>query len=163
MNGPFHSRPRSLPLSVVEHVDRVCSCFEAAWQTARSTGERPRIENYLSDMLELERPILLPELIALDIAYRRRAGENPRREDYQDQFMSFDCAQPLNLPSAVPRLLHPQSRPYRPPRHRASHALRPFRRRGWPFPAMRSSKSWDVAGWASSIEPGSWRSTASWL
>ena len=58
-------------------------------------------------MLELERPILLPELIALDIAYRHRAGENPRREDYQDRFIFFDCAQPINLPSVAPPTARP--------------------------------------------------------
>ena len=60
--------------SLVHLLEQVCDQFEAAWKTA-STGQRPRIADYLGDAPEPERSALLRELIALDIAYRRQAGE----------------------------------------------------------------------------------------
>jgi WD40 repeat protein len=81
------------PPSVVERVDNVCDRFEAAWQSAESTAHRPRIEDYLGDTPEPERSALLHELIALEIEYRRQAGEHPSTEEYYTRFPSIDVAQ----------------------------------------------------------------------
>jgi serine/threonine protein kinase/tetratricopeptide (TPR) repeat protein len=67
-------------------VDEACDRFEAAWQR----GEPLAIEPCLAAVPEAERPTLLRELIALDVAYRRRRGDVPRREDYQARFPSLD-------------------------------------------------------------------------
>jgi serine/threonine protein kinase/Flp pilus assembly protein TadD len=98
----------TLPHSVVERVDQVCDRFEAAWKIVESTGQRPDIEDYLRDTPDSERSILLSELIALDIAYRRRAGESPRKEDYQDRFTAFDCSKLAMLLSAIPETVPPE-------------------------------------------------------
>jgi serine/threonine protein kinase/class 3 adenylate cyclase len=71
---------------VAERVDKVCESFEAAWKTAGTIGQRPRIEDYLGTTTEPERSALLSQLIALDFAYRRRAGEEPQAEEYANRF-----------------------------------------------------------------------------
>ena len=73
---------RLLGNSVWERIDCVCERFEDAWQS----GKRPRLEDYLIEVDELERAHLLRELIALDIDYRRQLGEKPVASDYQDRF-----------------------------------------------------------------------------
>src|SRR5262249_17447545 len=78
----------SLPLSAARQGDAVCFRFERAWKA----GQRPQVEDYLADVPEPARPALLRELIALDADYRRRAGEEPRPEDYQARFPGFDPA-----------------------------------------------------------------------
>jgi hypothetical protein len=73
-------------------VDEVCDRFEAAWQAAASIGQRPRMEDYVSDPATAEHTILLCELAALDIGYRRLAGENPSLAEYQARFPDLDAA-----------------------------------------------------------------------
>jgi hypothetical protein len=67
------SFPSQEPLSQSQRVDRVCNRFEKAWQAE----QRPRIEDYLCDLPEADRPFLLRELLGLELAYRRRAHESP--------------------------------------------------------------------------------------
>jgi serine/threonine protein kinase len=69
-------------------VDQVCDRFEAAWQT----GQRPRLEDYLDEAPEPQRSVLLGELLKVDVAYRRRAGEDPCPDDYRQRFPSLDLA-----------------------------------------------------------------------
>jgi hypothetical protein len=76
---PSRDSPSS---SLLQRVDEICDRFEDAWKA----GQRPRIEDYLSDMPEPERSALLRELIALDIAYRRQAEETPELEYYHNRF-----------------------------------------------------------------------------
>jgi serine/threonine protein kinase/WD40 repeat protein/Flp pilus assembly protein TadD len=79
-------------LAQVQHLDAVCRRFEQAWKAAASPSRRPRIADYLGDTPEPERSALLQELIGLEIAYRRRAGETPQLEAYRVQFPSLDAA-----------------------------------------------------------------------
>jgi len=81
----------SVPLSQAQRVNEVGDRFERAWQA----GPRPCIEDYLGDTPEPERSALLRELIALDMAYRRQAGEQPQPEYYRERFPS------VSLPSLV--------------------------------------------------------------
>ncbi|HJZ89641.1 MAG TPA: serine/threonine-protein kinase [Gemmataceae bacterium] len=69
-------------------IDEACDRFERAWRV----GPRPAIENHLDDTTGPERPILIRELILMDAQYRRRAGEEPRAEDYADRFPDLDDA-----------------------------------------------------------------------
>jgi serine/threonine protein kinase len=66
-------------------VYRVWRLFEAAWR-AVPAGPRPRIEDYISEVPEPGRLDLLGDLLCLDVAYRRLAGEQPAPEDYLSQF-----------------------------------------------------------------------------
>jgi serine/threonine protein kinase len=73
-------------------LDKICDRFEAALKAAVSAQARPRIEDYLGDVLEGERPTLLRELIALEVAYRRLQGEDPRAEEYGQRFPAVDLS-----------------------------------------------------------------------
>ncbi len=74
------SRPKTkLPIAALEQIDDLCAEFERHWQK----NERPDIDAFLKDDLPRDqREVLLIELIALDLDYRRRLGESPDREDY---------------------------------------------------------------------------------
>jgi len=75
MSAAEEHGPATLEVASARHVDQVCDRFEAAWKAARSTGQRPRIEEYLVDVPEPERALLLRELIKLEIAERGQAAE----------------------------------------------------------------------------------------
>jgi WD40 repeat protein/serine/threonine protein kinase/tetratricopeptide (TPR) repeat protein len=75
-------------VGVARRVDQACDRFEAAWQS----GPRPHIEDYLGETPEPERSVLLAELFKIELAYRQRAGETPRPDDYQQRFPSLDVA-----------------------------------------------------------------------
>ena len=90
MNETSWSGNESLPLSMAQRVDAACSCFEKAWQTAGSQGQLPRIEDYLANVPDLERPALLRHLIPLDAHYQRRIGEEPTPAKYHARFPSID-------------------------------------------------------------------------
>lgn len=72
----------ALPLSTKRRIDEVCLTFEDAWRS----GQRPRLQEYLGDVAEPERSVLLEELVSLDVYYLRRSGQAPRPEDYQAAF-----------------------------------------------------------------------------
>ena len=82
----------TLPLEVVQRLDALCDRLEAAWQAAASGTPRPRLEEYVAEVTEEERPYLLRELIPLDIAYRRDHGEQPQAAEYQSRFPELDLA-----------------------------------------------------------------------
>jgi CHAT domain-containing protein/Tfp pilus assembly protein PilF len=93
-----------LPPPLPPLLDKVCDRFEAAWKASRSDSSLPPcLEDYLGDMRESDRPALLEELIALDVAYRRKRGEDPRAEEYQARFSTLD-------PTRLIRALGPPSR-----------------------------------------------------
>jgi serine/threonine-protein kinase len=71
-----------LPLDVLDRIDRVCDRFEATWER----GECPRIEDALGEVAEPHRRALLRDLLAAEVAARRRRGEWPEPRDYQGRF-----------------------------------------------------------------------------
>jgi len=75
---------RALPV-VSAQVDQICDRFEAAWRS----GAPPRIESFLVEAEAPERPILLRELILLELVYRSRAGDEGLREEYQRRFPRY--------------------------------------------------------------------------
>src|SRR5262245_62046703 len=89
--GPMENIPPrgvgSLPPTRAQAIDRVGDRFEAAWRS----GRRPCIEDYLDEAAEAERAALLRELLALELAYRDRAGERPTPEEYRSRFPRHDA------------------------------------------------------------------------
>jgi WD40 repeat protein/tRNA A-37 threonylcarbamoyl transferase component Bud32 len=73
-------------LSGFQRIDQICDRFEAAWPAPGSTEPRPRIEQYLGDLPERERPLLLKELLASELAFRSKDGERPTVEEYRHRF-----------------------------------------------------------------------------
>jgi serine/threonine-protein kinase len=76
------TRNETPPPAVEVWIDAICDRFEATWRQ----GGKPTIEDYLSDSPEPGHPTLLRELILLDIDYRRRHGETPTMQEYQQRF-----------------------------------------------------------------------------
>jgi serine/threonine protein kinase len=62
--------------------ESVCDQFEAACRA----GKRPDIESCLAGFTGPELAALVRELIALDVFWRRRAGERPEPREYRDRF-----------------------------------------------------------------------------
>jgi serine/threonine-protein kinase len=86
MTKPSIKAAGDLPVPAERQVNAACEPFELAWKA----GQRPRIEDYLGDTPKSERSPLLRELIALDIYYRRQAGEEPAPEEYRARFPELD-------------------------------------------------------------------------
>lgn len=83
------SRQKKLPIAALERIDVACAAFEQQWQA----GEPPAIEQALAgDMPDDERAVLLAELIALDVDYRRRRGEAPQKDAYRERFPEATAA-----------------------------------------------------------------------
>jgi serine/threonine-protein kinase len=102
----------ALPLSLERRLNAICNRFEKAWKS----GQRPRIAEYLAELAEAEQSIVLPELIALEIDYRRRAGETPLAEEYQALFPAVDPAQFAEVPEAQTQtVVQPAPRPWAKP------------------------------------------------
>jgi hypothetical protein len=81
MNEPS-SLLNDLSEEAVWRLEEVCCRFEQSWRG----GQRPRLEDFLADAEGFERQVLLRELLALDVHYRRRAGEVPTVGDYATHF-----------------------------------------------------------------------------
>jgi dipeptidyl aminopeptidase/acylaminoacyl peptidase len=79
------SRPglfASLPLSVQDRIDEVCSRFEQAWKD----GQRPRPEDSPCEIAPEYRSALLHELLTIELMYRQQLGEQWSAEEYRQRF-----------------------------------------------------------------------------
>jgi len=109
----------SFSLDLGLEIGQVCERFEAAWKA----DQRPRIEDYLADKVrEPARSILLCELIALEVAHCRLAGETPTEDQYRARFPGLDprwlaqalAASPGDKPAEEkPEAAHPSPLPPR--------------------------------------------------
>jgi serine/threonine protein kinase len=63
-------------------IDQICDQFEKAWKT----GNQPVLKDFLEKVDVADRPMLLAELVAIDLDYRGRRGEKRRWEDYRAEF-----------------------------------------------------------------------------
>jgi serine/threonine protein kinase len=71
-----------LPLELCLAVDQVCDAFEQAWMS----GARPALEDRLGSVAEASRPLLLEELIRIELEWRWRRGERPAAAEYRTRF-----------------------------------------------------------------------------
>jgi WD40 repeat protein len=83
-------------LSGALRINDACNRFELAWQA----GQRPRVEEYLARAAPPERSDLLRELVALEIEYRRQAGEDPSPDEYRARFPALPWTLLLESPAA---------------------------------------------------------------
>ena len=65
--------------------ERLCTRFGTDWQA----GQRPRIEDYLEEVENLERAALLRELVALELELRLVRGDRPVLQGYRDRFPEY--------------------------------------------------------------------------
>ncbi len=76
-------RHQKLPIAVLERIDDLCAAFEQKWQS----NEPPTVESVLAgDFTNVERDVLLAELVVLEVDYRRRRGDTPTKQEYLDRF-----------------------------------------------------------------------------
>jgi tetratricopeptide (TPR) repeat protein len=80
----------TLPADQAARVDEICDRFEAAWQAAGLSGSPPPIEAFVQTVSEPDQPMVLLELIHLDMHYRRQRGETPQVGDYRARFAFVD-------------------------------------------------------------------------
>jgi WD40 repeat protein/tRNA A-37 threonylcarbamoyl transferase component Bud32 len=92
INRPLSSDATWAP-DLAARVDRVCDQFEAVWANPGSVSCRPRIEEFLAEVAEADRSILLWELLALEVAYRLQAGEKPQVDEYLERFPSLELVE----------------------------------------------------------------------
>ena len=59
-------------------LEETCRQFEEAW----AAGSPPRIPDFLEGLDQELRPMVLRELLALDLRFRRKAGESPSAAEY---------------------------------------------------------------------------------
>jgi serine/threonine protein kinase len=71
--------------SLLRRIDHACNKFRTAWRE----GQQPRIEDYLGEVPEPDRPLLLGHLLDEELHERRRAGERPTPEEYRDRFPDY--------------------------------------------------------------------------
>jgi uncharacterized delta-60 repeat protein len=76
------SRLEDLPTEQVERIERVCGPFDEEWRR----GNRPSIRKCLIHVTAAERSVMLGELLAVELEWRRRLGEHPTPAEYIDQF-----------------------------------------------------------------------------
>ena len=76
-----------LEQDLLAQIEVTCQRFKVAlW-----AGQRPRIEDAWSDRSGPSPPILLRDLLTLELAYRRHAGERPEPAEYQVRFPGQDA------------------------------------------------------------------------
>ena len=64
--------------SPANRIDSLCDAFEADW----ASGQRPRIEELLTKVPETQQPVLLYELLAVELECFHRRGEKPALDEY---------------------------------------------------------------------------------
>ena len=121
------SGPAALPLA--DRVNLACDRYEAE----RKAGRQTKVEDYLVEVPEPERPAFLRELLRLELDYRVRDGERPTPAEYRERIP--DQAPVIDSVFARIGTDWAAARwPALPPRCR-------------PWRVTRSSESWAGAAW----------------
>jgi hypothetical protein len=82
-DAPSPNGEPTLGDAVIQGMDHVCDCFEAAWKA----GLAPRVEDYLSDVMpDPYRSILLRKLLERELVCRRQAGEKPTAQEFRARY-----------------------------------------------------------------------------
>ena len=76
-----------LEQDLLAQIEAACQQFKVAL----GAGRRPRIEDAWSDRSGPSPPILLRDLLTLELAHRRHAGERPEPAEYQARFPGQDA------------------------------------------------------------------------
>jgi WD40 repeat protein/tRNA A-37 threonylcarbamoyl transferase component Bud32 len=84
--SPRATEPAPPALALQRKLNVLCDRFEAAWRRQ----ETPRLEDALAGAPTEERALFLRELLALEIAYRRRRGERPGADEFLARFPTLD-------------------------------------------------------------------------
>ena len=74
-----------LPPELVKRLEDDCNQFVASWKE----GPPPRIEDYLREVLESERPIWFRHLLDLELQHRRNRNDWPTKDEYLDRYPEY--------------------------------------------------------------------------
>ena len=80
MSSPAERGAAKWPPEQALQLDDICVRFERAWQAG---ADRPDLVPFLAEAPAAFRESVLYELLLLELAYRRRAGEVPSPADYR--------------------------------------------------------------------------------
>lgn len=80
------SDPPDDRVSLLQRLETLCDEFESDWRA----GLRPLLKDYMAPVSTDLRRRLFTELLALDVAYRREAGEYPAIHDYLSEFRDLE-------------------------------------------------------------------------
>ena len=72
--------------SLRNQIDSLCDSFEGEWKA----GRKPAISEFLQRVEDTHRSSLFLELLQVEIAFRRQAGEVPSVADYLPQFATYE-------------------------------------------------------------------------
>jgi hypothetical protein len=104
-----------LSLPEWRQIDLVCDLFEAEWQRQSV----PCIEDFLGRVEERLRPVLLPELVRLELEWRLERGQTPLPEEYAGRYPGVADSLPGQLAAAevavTARRLAAQTEPWNTP------------------------------------------------
>ncbi len=89
MNDALTGNLDDLPPHEMETIDGLCDSFEREWRNKSS----PRLEDYVTKAPEHLRRLLLQELLAIELPYRRMTGQAVSSEDYTSRFSELDVRQ----------------------------------------------------------------------
>ena len=95
---------REIRLAEERRLDGLCDEFEAAWVT----GQNPHLEAFLARLSESDRPLILGELLAIEIHHRRRRGDSLTPREYTERLSEWMDA---DLQMMIARLLSTQHAP----------------------------------------------------
>jgi tetratricopeptide (TPR) repeat protein/serine/threonine protein kinase len=87
-------------LSQAERIDLVCTAFEAAWKAE----DTPRLEDWLRDAPEADRPALLHELLLVEVHYRRLRGDPVEAAEYRRRFPELEQAGLEEVAGPAPKM-----------------------------------------------------------
>lgn len=66
----------------IQRVDAICDEFESRWQD----GQRPSLSEFLDEARGVDRDVLLRELLAVELEYRRQRSDVVSADEYRQQF-----------------------------------------------------------------------------
>jgi len=150
MNDPALPSLGSLPTSVATRLQLACRHFGASWHA----GQRPRIEDYLREAAEAEKPLLFRDLLASELGLRACAGEKPAPEDYRERFPDYGDLIAAVFSSAESDVDKVDAGPQVKAAKEASHRI------AWV--AIASRESWALAASAWSTEATTTSCAATW-
>ena len=88
------NRDASASRSFSTEINAICDRFEAAWKARApgTPGRYPQIKDYLCEVPEPARADLFCHLLALELYYRKAAGETPELGEYRERFPNYLAA-----------------------------------------------------------------------
>src|SRR5262245_59816458 len=106
MNTQDHREPTQ-SMALPERLEPWCNRFESAW----GAGRRPVLEDFLGQVEEADRPVLLRELLALELEYSARLGDRVLAGEYRQRLPGYERLVEEAFITLAPTSIAPSSPP----------------------------------------------------